>query len=517
MKKPKFVPSTLATLALGTLALGALPAAFAKSPGEVAEISGDGTRGGGQIVYVNGTERLRDLVDPSICRMKTGEDMRRENPAIDEVLNKVAALDWYFAEGLRREVSRLEFCFTTKLIRLRTNDRDSVINHPPQHIYNGAIRFLGTYDVYADRDAIGRLPMGDQTYLPIHEAMHSFIPAYAPRRIEAVMNAVATIAEVDQGKITQARQLHRALERWQVNYPWTARQLVAHRSAITFALAQLPTRRDILAQTADLNTLFEIERREVSPYLYAGHQAEVFGDAARKVSEVLDEYSEDFTLLDRLVNPGPGIPPIRAFDPVLVALSVPAAQENPQFMNRILESRAMREGLRLYAKLKDKGLGIEYSRIIGTGGFPMLGIVSADQKLGTEPYVVVPALSVRPYWGGSLLSAPAEIQGFVQFIISQLKKGATGWTTVERAVILNDEFYAAFGISALQAQLETLNPPVTREKAHVRALLPELPAGLRAILRQTVADVVDRETAIKLDQAIQWNRLGLEPKQNEQK
>src|ERR1035437_7922958 len=180
------------------------------STGGLAHAEGDSTRGGAQVIYVNGKERLRDRVGG--CDYKTGIEMRAENPEIDQVLAKLATLDWYFAAGLKWEINHLDFCITGKLVRLRANDPDSVIVYKPQKIDQVAIRFIGSWDVYVNKKLYDGLDpkTSDQTYLPIHEAMHSFIPLNAPRRNEKVRAVVQAISDVMDGKIKTTSMLHRA-------------------------------------------------------------------------------------------------------------------------------------------------------------------------------------------------------------------------------------------------------------------------------------------------------------------
>ena len=480
-------------------------------------VGGDGTRGGAQTIVVAGTERLRDLVDPAICQIKSGEDLRAENPAIDDEIEKIARLDWYFAEGLRWEINHLNFCFTTQLIRLRKNDYDSVIDYRGQgrEIFNSAIRFLGSWDVYVDRVAYANLPPIDRTYLPIHEAMHSFISITAPRRIESLMNAVNTLYQVGQGNITTTRKLQTTLARFQVNYPWTAKQLAANRTAIKFALSSMTDKRTMFLSNTVLNSIIDTKLGETLSQTYSAHYGDLTQTPAARVSQLLEEYSEDLELLDRLVNPASDITSIKVFDPLLVALSVSSAQEPGTYLSRILSSKAMASGFQLYNRMKNKNFKIAYSRIYGTQGFQLLGIPGAGQSTLDGGEVTAPALSIIPFSYEAKDQIPAEIQGLVQFLVTQTKLGDAGWNTIEAGVSKNDSFYAAFGIMDLYGKLEVLMAPITREKEAIRKSLPSLVQGLRSYLSATMRaqaygePVAREEAARKLDQSIDWARLGL--------
>lgn len=467
-------------------------ASFAKEGGG----GSDGTRGGGEILWTDGQGRLRDLVDPSVCEYKMGTELRKEYPQIDQVLRKTAELDWYFAAGLKSEINQLDICFTKKLIRLRNQDRDSVVKENPQPRDQAAIRFLFSRDVYINRDYFNGMPESDRAYLIIHEAMHSFIPYYTSRRNESIRAAVKTLERVEQGVIRSASKLHADLDRSSVQYPWTAAKLQAYRTAIEFSLASMDDQRELLLNTANLDSLFRIDLAKVNNYLYAYHRTSIMVPASQRAESILANAGNDFELLDKIVNS-----PVTEFDPLMVAFSVDAATENAEFQSHVLNSRAMRIGPSFFAKMANKTLLAGEYRIQASGGYELLGIPT------TELSKIFPALTIRPYTASELHLIPSEVHGFMRFLAIQAKRGGEGWAVIRAVTSQSEAFYTAFSVKGLQAQLEYLSSPIAREKEYLKAALPELVNGFRITLNRIVSENAGKELADQLDREIDWTQL----------
>lgn len=461
----------------------------------------DGTRGGGETVFVNGKERLRDLVDPSVCEDRSGAELRAENPEIDRILDKVAKLDWYFAVGLRWSINRLDLCFTERLIRLRNWDYDSVIAYEPYPKSQAAIRFIYSSDVYVDRSLYNKLSVEDQAFLVIHEAMHDFIPLEVLHRNEDVRAVVKALAQVANGRLNTLSKLYRVFDRNFVVYPRTQEALTAQRAAIEFALGSSLDRSALIAKTSDLNSLFTLKLSTIEGLTYVPQLSDLRGDSANRVAEVLEEAKGDLTLLDKILSADA---PIEAFDPLLVALSVPRALESPTYLNRVLNSKAVKNGTQLFSHMKNKRLHIGNQRIVASDGYQFLGVRTADLVNGR-----LPALSVHPFTMNDYALMPAEVRGLIRLLADQANRGIQGWSIIQAMVTQNEAFYEAFSTVALQKQLASLHSPILREDEELRAAIPALTAGFRLVLLQVVTDSAGQDAAKRLDNEINWSRLGL--------
>ncbi len=460
----------------------------------------DGTRGGGEIVWTNGEGHLRDLVDPSVCENKMGTEIRAENREIDRVLGKLAELDWYFAAGLKREISLLDVCFTKRLVRVPTKDWDSVIVYEPHPKDQAAIRFIDSHDVYVNRDYYEEMPVRDRAYLMVHEAMHSFISLTAPHRNESVRLAVKTIERAANGEIKSSKILHAALDRASVNYPWTAVKLREYRAGIEFALGDISEQRNSILVSNDIDGLFRIDTQKIAGLIAPDHIADLYKNPADRAGSILEESGVDFALLDKVVNSN-----VTAFDPLTVAFSTSAANENSEYQARIIASRAMQAGPLFFQKMLDKSLRVENYRIVGNGGYYLLGIAPSPQST-TQP---TPALAVRPYSVAELESVPSEVFGFFRLIGNLAKRGDAGLEAVRILTSNNDAFYTAFSVRDLERQLTEISAPIAREKSYLAAGLPEYVRGLRNTLHYTIEQATNKETADQIDLEINWYRLGL--------
>ncbi|MCM2278581.1 MAG: hypothetical protein NDJ89_10955 [Oligoflexia bacterium] len=464
----------------------------------------DGTRGGGEVLSErDGTLRLRDLVDPSVCEMRTGAEMRAANPAIDQILEKISRLDWYFAAGLKYEITQLNICLTEGLIRLPERDRDSVIIYVPQgRRYQAAIRFLDSRDVYLSRSLYEGLSYEqDRAFLIIHEALHSFIPRHSRNRKEGIMAAVKTLSRVVEGQIRAARKLRADLNAASIEYPWTEASLAPSRAAVEFALAAPAEQARMLLASRELDQLFGANTALKAELLHPLHRGLLFISPATLVARLLAEGENPTELLEVLINPPAGNAPVTAFDPLLVALAF-AADESPELLQRIMESSAARQGPNLFERMKKKSLKAGKVRIEANPEYALLGI--REQESSER----INALSVRPYSLGEENKTPAEVRGFLAFVV-ELAKDPAREELLARTVTRNDNFYAAFGIRELQAQLAALNAPIARERTYLAEALPALVQGFRIALVTQVTREAGPEAAEKLNQAIDWSRLGL--------
>ncbi len=467
-----------------------------------------GTRGGGEFVQgADGNYYLRDLVDESICDRTTGVDMRKENPAIDAALNKIAALNWYFAASLKYEINKLAICMTKKLVQLNTKDWDSVIDYEPTNKEVGAIRLMGTNKVYTDRDLHAKIGKTDeerqthQAFLIVHEAMHSFIPYDASQRNDSLRNAVATLEKVSRGEISIRKKFHQEMTTNQVAFPFDSPILKGNRLAIEFALASPEDQKATLLKVENIDSL----NVEETTGVYEGHRSEISETLAARASKLLEYSGTDLSVLKKIVN---SQQEILTFDALMVALSTNLAAENSQYREMVMKSKAMNAGPTLFLKMKSKDFTVSNLRVVGNAGYELLGIAERNG-------VPTPALSVRPYTVQEKDLIPAEVKGFIQLLVIYAEHGEFGWDLIHALVTQSDKFYAAFSVRELQTKLESMQTPVPREKVALLEALPQLSIGLRKVLFHEMETNVGPEAAFKLDQEIKWSQLVLPKNQNQ--
>ncbi len=212
--------------------------------------AGDGTRGGGETVDVNGYPELRDLVDQSVCRWQTGADEYAQAPGIGAVLDRLARVDWYIAATIKREILFLNYCLTGQLVRVNTRDprHENVVvayELPTQQV---AIRLNN--DVYIN-DAVRRsLQPESQGWLAVHEAAHSFIDWGTARRNHKLRSLVRSLSDAANGNIGISA-LHLAVRQNDAHLPTTVARLRPFRAQVTFLLEGYEGKKTILANQAD--------------------------------------------------------------------------------------------------------------------------------------------------------------------------------------------------------------------------------------------------------------------------
>jgi len=513
--------------------------------------AGDATRGGAQVVYINGTERLRDIVDPSACDLKSGSDLRAQDPGIDKILNKLSELDPYFASGLKNEINQLNFCFTTALVELEKNDSDSVIAYDPIQTGQIAIRFLGTHDVYVNNALYQGLTVeDDRSFMPIHEAMHTFIPVDVPMRNLKLRTAVQAVRDVMIGKTTTADRLHYVLNWACVKYPSpqtapvvlspTEAQSPQH-LAIQFALSPIEDQAQMLIGAKDLNPILTpVNMGEFLQFhdwdepnpdqggdicndvqciivissptihhhdpIYPGIPSDhlfilMASNPSQSVISILKQSTQSLAVLNRIINPPDDASVVTVLDPLLLVLS--ASEENPKILDPVLTSKLMQRGPNLYGDLWGKAFSISLRRVVASPSYALLGIdTNAD---GENPGV----LGIAPFTIAKEGAIPDETETFIKTVAHEASRGDEGWKILDAMVFKNQSFYSAFGVTDLKAQLEALNLPVRREKSHLLNALSELIYGFRTVLLDEVSRTAGQDSSNRVGQNINWAQLGL--------
>jgi hypothetical protein len=257
----------------------------------LAQATGGGVRGGGQVYDVNGSQELFSLLTTSKCEIsKSGYKMMQEIPLIEETLEKIAAIDWYLAFEFRREIGYLDFCFTGPLkwtdgwteSQRKEAERQSIHKKDPREIYteNWAIRVNRV--VFIDRNLFDqqgnpgsqRRPltpeevMERRTNKVFHEMMHSYYDDMNDlRRKEKMSGMEKLIVNIREGIITDTDGLYSSFRTNGFYFPQTHQILAANREAITFLLNDSRQQLEMIMKAEEIDDLWDIDLTSVLPHL----------------------------------------------------------------------------------------------------------------------------------------------------------------------------------------------------------------------------------------------------------
>jgi hypothetical protein len=283
---------------------------FAKNEGGD---NGSGTRGGGEaIVDVSGIPQLRDLADGSACYWKDSKDfVKSRAPLLPQVMQSLAALDWYFAKDLQMEIDSLVFCETAHLRSLIFANDDpwyERVNRLPRDP-KVQIGIRINQDVFADVSTLTKMDDLNRAMFVIHEAMHSYFPYNMELRMTKLRSVVASIARAHRGEIVSRRALHLQLEQNKINFPLTVSVLEPFRAQIEYLLSSVEERETYLEslKTPEARELFMqgfaiIPKSELAVW----HQSEVKYMGFEFQDQLIQRDCEqaDVAALDRRIKSG---------------------------------------------------------------------------------------------------------------------------------------------------------------------------------------------------------------------
>lgn len=254
---------------------------------------------GGETVDVNGVPRLRDLVEKTTCNWVDGAAMVSENALVNTILHRVSALDWYFAQDLRQEILDLDYCLTSRLVRVDTRDIESFVTVYGTKTTQAAIRF--NKSVYLDVENFLSMSPEDRAFLMIHETMHSYLPSEDPMRNQNLRSMVKSIYNVYQGKITTTKAFHTQLQNNGIQFPATSAILAPVKKAVIYTISGYETRRQIILGSQSIGKFFE-QVRSIKPNLLADwHRSDL---ESANLSELINAaiVMEDTEVLDVLLK-----------------------------------------------------------------------------------------------------------------------------------------------------------------------------------------------------------------------
>jgi len=442
---------------------------------------GAGVRGGGEVVDVDGQYVMRDLKERAVFDCHSGTELMNENPLVFTILDKVKALDWYFADELKTEMGFLRFCFTGPLYPLDTHDRDLPVIPSPE-----ISRFVAYRDhskVLIDEQLFHdpKLSPRQRALLLVHETMHSYLP----------MN-------VDDGSITDPNVLHQKMIDNDIQFPTEVENLDAYQKQVEFALyiSESDREKAILAS----QTLEELTVQPVSGY------------AKAKIAEALAPWDRDRVMnatYEILINDLRSIllhgsdtdfesilsKTYTNIDPLVIALSI-SNELTPSRFTELLNSPNYHGVFnRIYDNMAQAKISYSDFRVRASEDLII--------KLGLSREDGTPITSLSSQDASKCL--PIEANAIVERLIWLARKGQ--WQAIEDNVTENIAFYAAFGFEKQRSQISNLNIYVKREKPHAMDKLSDLSQTLIDRMLDKMADELDDDTFAKLKSMIHFNQF----------
>jgi hypothetical protein len=448
------------------LALAAASIAASCYPTAALAQGGGGTRGRtgfGEILDVDGTPILRDLVDKAICvDHKTGVEMIAEtHGAFDEIMGKVAGLDWYFAGDVRRELESLRFCIVDAPIGSAEDRKGPEANEPgcvlpsvhgrelKNIAYRHNERVVLVKSLFYGGD--GNKPLGDvmRGLLMIHETFHSYLDQSQPwcERRQELWSMVDDVANIENGVPYNRESFHKAMEGNDFQFPTKVAFLDPFQTQLEFLLASETDRKAKLLAAKSVDSVSELPveriREALAPwdreYLERNRPGEI---AARTIEDILERGSlDDFTKL--VAKPGTG-----ERNPVLIGLAhwdelaierQSALLQSPDYAKMLI---------RAYDGLTEKHAPVYLE------AYRIRASLELQAKLGAVPVENQPILDMDVYSTDGL---PEEARAVIRQIVLLVNNGSeAAIDTLKSDITESPDFYSAFGWQSQLAKIDLI-------------------------------------------------------------
>jgi hypothetical protein len=414
--------------------------------------SGSGSHGG-NVLDVNGTTRLYDLATKAKCSWVRGEAIYRRAPALDSILKKVGHLHWYLEVSLRREISRMEFCFTGQLYRLAPSEEP---NSPIlQDVNDEKMRQAGIrkgYEVYLDEDAFDGLSTPEKGYFIVHETFHTYLPNQLEDRRRHLYEMVTAVQDINRGKVTSSPDFQYIMEKARIDFPRDIRALDPYRRQLSYLLASDQRRQAQILGSSQLDSLLDLPVNEVNSSLWSG-------DVLSTAPHVL--LAQDFRMIfldgtleqvSRLLKKQSSI-----VDPLWVGLAN-YEQLSPDKKSRVL-SPATQQRIRTSIATLQNGLDLNYHdyRIWAPSAVQELAgsRVSADE-------VPFTSLSPRGPFAAQNTDLPPRIKALAVYAGILYREGHTA--LFKGLYSENAQFYDSLSLKGFANRLARWTRPSDRER-----------------------------------------------------
>lgn len=486
-----------------SLALALTPALLALSiPSFAGERSeGSGVRGGGEIVDYQGSPELRDLVDSTTCDWISGDQMVTKVPTVESILAKLSELDWYFAFELEREIRSLDYCLTSHLIKINTQDRDALTTTYLQDTSQVAIRL--NHDVYIDQVLMASLTAQSQGYLLIHETMHSYLRMKEPQRNQKLRSMVKSIQKAVNGSISNVKDLHFQMTKNAIQFPQTGPELSAYSEQIKIALGDQAYRRNLILSSAFLKPLFNLLPQALIENLAPWDQKEYAVKAISNLAPLMEPFCQerDYEVLKKVLQ----AKDISGFSTALVCMSVEGIEDDLEFRKFLLTTVDFPEIFKqFFIQLLKKNVSLNDYRIVADAELARLS--REKNRIPNTP--VMRLFAPTPDTWNRL---DREMTGFFEAITLLIREGQ--WSVIETEIQKSALFYQAFETVSLMGQIVVMPGTISREKTHALEALTELTNGFWKTALAVLSAKLTPDALERLREGIDFRRLGVSSKQ----
>lgn len=460
---------------LATVALMAVPSAFAS-----------GGRGGGNVIDVDSTPYLMDLVSRAVCDWKKGSEFVSELPELQNALKKLSRLDWYFAHDLEQEIGALSFCMTGELYTVNPYDRFSIVRRPVgEKVRQAAYRL--DENAYIDSEIFNRMNAENRAMLIVHETMHSYLDMRTHERGLKLRSMVKVIDQVRKGEIVTRAKLHFAMEKNEILFPTSVEALDGKKDVLMFLKSSLPEQIATIKKTLKPETLADLNPEMIeflAPWdrkiLKRGGNVKILMEAmiATLQESTPEEIAKiiDLKLYDKL-------------DPVMVALSGFYSLDKDQ-KSAVMKTKRfdgfVQSGLQHLANIK---LSQEDFLIMADDMMKELGV--SDVTEGK-----IPLLRLDP-----VKELPVSLAWLPELMIVLFENGQS------KRLTENEIFYRALGLKNQKEAVQKMTVKIEREKSYAVERLSILSEALVKALLENLSHRLDVMSFEKLKQEIKMDRF----------
>jgi hypothetical protein len=395
---------------------------------------------GGDVLDINGTPRLYDLVTRATCEWKQGQEILAIYPSIDRILKKIAPLNWYLAASLRREIRDLKYCLTGDLFKIDPPDQTEAIRGDIREFEKARQAGIRVGNrVYVDRRILKGMLETEKGFFFVHEAVHAYIGNDVDDRKHKVWDVVAAFGRVDKRALTSASQLAFQLTESDFDFPLgSAGRLEPYRNQIDFLLADPARRRELILQSADPESLANLPVQQVNALLsprdrIRENPSSTLQQELRSI--LLDGSDSDFGRVlakSRWSKVQPVLLAYSAFGELSAGKQV-ALKRSGKISTLVKQSYAWFTGL--------KTENIRYRCMANPD---VQALASADPKSAPVPFI-----SLIPRAKFIRNQAPLPSQALASAVFARMLVQNASWEELRTSITDNPLFYRAFSLKDL--------------------------------------------------------------------
>jgi hypothetical protein len=441
---------------------------------------------GGETVNVDNIPRLRDLVEKTTCQWVSGQVIMTEHKLLNDILKRVSALDWYFGEELKQEILSLDYCFTSRLEKINTNDYGSIITTYNHRASQVAIRL--NRQVFIDQEVTVHMPELDRNLLIVHEAMHTYIGSKVYMRNNKVRSQVKAIEAAYNGQIFTTETFQLQMKNNELDFPLSANRLAPFKDGVMYLMGDYSVQRSLLLQAESIDSFFKKMKMIDSFDLAQWHQISLQASTLKNfVGQAV--VSEDTEVLKRLLSDSDSVRE--------TTLSILYNAQESSTKDLLKSPEAIEFLMRsFFSELTEKKVEInEEGRIVIKG----MEFLSTNESEGT-PFTSLLALDQQSY-----KEAHPKLRSFMNIVKQALSQKDDAFLT--KIVYQNPQFYRAFDKS-IKTQILSADVSFPLERTTALKKVDTLVDGVWILLKAEVTQTQGASVWKKFTGGIDQKRLG---------